>query len=610
MYIIMSYVYQNLRNIMNRYFGALALSFSFIVASAQEALYINVDPLCMDRYEYHINGETKGIEYIAYRVRQSQRDFVFLEVGAETTGMQLSSPENAKDCRNVRFTPDYIEKINTREVQVFIVRKSEVGYNISPVNLATYQYSDGSTYKYKGYGLDYFCNLGNTASQTNLADQTTSASAIFYAGDATEGCLKTYHFRKEPLETCKPVIDMDIIPEIGVVREVTRISLFNDHESMLNLVRVNDISIDSYIAKICEGKGATAYMPTTYVVETTDLSQLPVSEIIIDGQSYQTASSYSTEVVSSSSSEQVYQNGSDVVMLESSAMPVEYNANNAKITLTEKSGSSAVKIIKPKTTTTAATVSQKVKCSTPKSDGFHVVEQGETLYGIARRYGLSVELIKTWNKLSSNNIGACANLRVKEPVSVAVKKEVSEVKTYDAPTVKFTAKGGTTSTIAKTTSEQSTVKSETTINHYTVAPGETINGLAKRFGYTEERFRKMNNIGAGDIIKVGQIVKTNDCICPIPSDYKAGDGKVAEVVPVSYGFTAKGITKTESNKKESQTIEAPKAIYKRMTVHIVQDDETLSTIAERYNISINDLLAINGLESSDVLIPNQRIHVD
>jgi LysM repeat protein len=597
---------------MNRYFGALALSFSFIIASAQEALYINVDPLCMDRYEYHINGETKGIEYIAYRVRQSQRDFVFLEVGAETTGMQLSSPENAKDCRNVRFTPDYIEKINTGEVHVFIVRKSEVGYNISPVNLATYQYSDGSTYKYKGYGLDYFCNLGNTASQTNLADQTTSASAIFYAGDATEGCLKTYHFRKEPLETCKPVIDMDIIPEIGIVREITRISLFNDHESMLNLVRINDISIDTYIAKICEGKGATTYMPTTYVVETTDLSQLPVSEVIIDGQSYQPTSTYNTEIVSSSSSEQIYQGYSDVVVVENTATPIEYDSKNSKIILTEKSGSSAVKVIKPKATTTAETVSQKVKCSTQKAQGFHVVEQGETLYGIARRYGLSVELIKNWNKLSSDNIGACTNLRITQPVSVAAKKEVSEVKTYDAPTVKFAAKGGGVTTIAKTTTEQSASKSETNINHYTVAPGENISSLSKRFGYTEERFRKMNNLGTGDIIKVGQILKTNDCICPIPTDYKAGDGKVAEEVPVSYGFTAKGIGKTEGSKKSNnnQLIEAPKAIYKRMTVHVVQDNETLSTIAEHYNVSINDLLAINGLESSDVLIPNQRIHVD
>ena len=86
----------NLRYNMKRWLWLLALASIFNDALAQEALYINVDPLCMDRYEYHINGESKGIEFIAYRVRQSAKDNVFLEVGSEKHDPASSSQALAK----------------------------------------------------------------------------------------------------------------------------------------------------------------------------------------------------------------------------------------------------------------------------------------------------------------------------------------------------------------------------------------------------------------------------------------------------------------------------------------------------------------------------------
>lgn len=41
---------------------------------------------------------------------------------------------------------------------------------------------------------------------------------------------------------------------------------------------------------------------------------------------------------------------------------------------------------------------------TPNLSQFHVVEAGETLYRISRNYGVSVEEIKQWNQLSSNDL--------------------------------------------------------------------------------------------------------------------------------------------------------------------------------------------------------------
>nr|MBX2876279.1 LysM peptidoglycan-binding domain-containing protein [Saprospiraceae bacterium] len=51
-------------------------------------------------------------------------------------------------------------------------------------------------------------------------------------------------------------------------------------------------------------------------------------------------------------------------------------------------------------------------------------------------------------------------------------------------------------------------------NTYVVKPGDTVASLAMRFGYTESKFRTMNNLGNNDYVKIGEELKTSDCNCP------------------------------------------------------------------------------------------------
>lgn len=617
------YNLKNLRNIsltMKRLLSLLTFTSAVVFSYAQSPLYINVDPICMDRFEYHINGESKGVEFISYRVRQTAKDFVFLEVGAESTGMQLSIPDS-KDCRNVKFTPDYIEKINAGEAQVFIIRKAEIGYNISPVYLASYMYADSSTVKCKSNGLSFFANLGHISNIDNLA-QADSNSDMYYIGDSYDGCLKSYRFRKSSKETCKPNVDIDIIPELGVVRELTRVSPLNTHESMLNLVRINDVSVDTYINKICEGKANLVYMPTTYVVESTDLSNLPVTEVVIDGKTYSTDENTTA-----------FNDFSDkftVADVSATTIPAEYNTNTTVI-LTEKgTNTTPTKVIKTENinsksnltaTEIAATLPseekkvEKIKCLNTSNAETHIVQQGETLYGISRRYGLTVEQLKLWNKLNTNTINTCAALRIIPPQSEkkavravpvatvnsmtntkAVAKEAIAVKSYEQPTtVRLTAKGMV----------EETNKTMATQQQHIVRAGETISDLAAKYGYTEERFRKMNNLGVEAILEEGQILKTNDCICPIPANYEAPSKSIKTTTVAKEILTEKGIINTMNSTTEQGTNS-----FKRMTIYIVENDDTLESIAEKYHITVAQLIAINGLDEKEALIPNQRIFVD
>jgi N-acetylmuramoyl-L-alanine amidase len=65
---------------------------------------------------------------------------------------------------------------------------------------------------------------------------------------------------------------------------------------------------------------------------------------------------------------------------------------------------------------TTATTTTANKVATPtsnKSKKIHVVVSGDTLFGISRTYGVSVEEIRRLNSLSGNNISVGQNLRIR-----------------------------------------------------------------------------------------------------------------------------------------------------------------------------------------------------
>ncbi|MEZ4949349.1 MAG: LysM peptidoglycan-binding domain-containing protein, partial [Saprospiraceae bacterium] len=51
-----------------------------------------------------------------------------------------------------------------------------------------------------------------------------------------------------------------------------------------------------------------------------------------------------------------------------------------------------------------------------------------------------------------------------------------------------------------------------------VQPGETIDNIARLYGYTNEYFREFNNLGKADKASPGQVLKSTNCSCPdVPS---------------------------------------------------------------------------------------------
>jgi LysM repeat protein len=219
-------------------------------------------------------------------------------------------------------------------------------------------------------------------------------------------------------------------------------------------------------------------------------------------------------------------------------------------------------------------------CAPSTVQGVHVVQKGETLYGISRRYGISLDQLRTWNSLQGTDvIKICQALNVKAPAPGA---------TTTTPGTTFTDKG---------TPAGTTIPAEgfwmSAPKVHVVRAGETVSMLANMYGYTEERFRKMNSLGPGERIYVGQKLHTDDCVCPTLES-------TTKNAPLPYeAETAAIVTKSA----------AEDVYFRPIKVHLVQQKETLFSIAQQYSTTPERIMELNGLKKGDAIKPDQRLYV-
>ena len=148
-----------------------------------------------------------------------------------------------------------------------------------------------------------------------------------------------------------------------------------------------------------------------------------------------------------------------------------------------------------------------------KRDGkryvIHHVDQGQTLFGIARRYRTSVASIKAANPDIKDAVQYGQVVRV--PLTDLTRKERKAVDKAIGSTEK--EKEATTETTKTTDSKpadapkKTTKKSGTTVSAnsgiHVVEPGQTLYSLAVRYGVLQADLRKWNNLSSNNVL-IGQ----------------------------------------------------------------------------------------------------------
>lgn len=133
----------------------------------------------------------------------------------------------------------------------------------------------------------------------------------------------------------------------------------------------------------------------------------------------------------------------------------------------------------------------------PAGKGVHVVQKGETLYSISKKYGLKVEELTSMNGISASQpLLLCQQLKVNKSATTTTTTKPQPKPEPTSPTYQGGSQLG---------------------GHHVVKPGETVGSIARMYGYTEERFRSINGFGPRDVVRPDMVLSTSHCVCPDPT---------------------------------------------------------------------------------------------
>lgn len=250
-------------------------------------------------------------------------------------------------------------------------------------------------------------------------------------------------------------------------------------------------------------------------------------------------------------------------------------------------------------------------------DGSYHVRSGDTLGKIAQRFGTTVSRLQSWNNLSGTQINVGQSLRV--------------------PNVGGSSTPGATRT-ASTTSRQAPPSS----GRYQIRSGDTLGGIADRFGVSITDLRNWNSIRgnqiiAGNTLVVGSGGSTDAGSATTPaasptsgaaSRYRIRSGDNLAVIAKRHGVSVddlkrwNGLNGSTIHAGQSLIVgygSAPSPVAETTAAsspssgggpssYVVRSGDTLGSIAQRFGTTASDLMAWNGLRSSRISV-GQRLSV-
>lgn len=201
------------------------------------------------------------------------------------------------------------------------------------------------------------------------------------------------------------------------------------------------------------------------------------------------------------------------------------------------------------------------KTTVPPDETIYTVVSGDSLYGIASRYNITVDELKRYNNLESDLL-------------------------FIGQKLKIPPKSGTT---------------------YTVVSGDNLIKIANMYGVNAEDIKKANNL-TSDLIFVGQELLIPTGTIPSGVEYIVVPGDTLSRIGFQFYTTASNIMDYNSLESTVLSIGQVLKIPGDYTTYEVKSGDNLSSIASRYNTTVSNLLRLNN-KSNDFLSIGDILYV-
>lgn len=202
-----------------------------------------------------------------------------------------------------------------------------------------------------------------------------------------------------------------------------------------------------------------------------------------------------------------------------------------------------------------------------ESQEIYTVKKGDSLWKIANKYNTTVEKLKSANNLKTNTLSVGQKLVIP---SISVSPEVSDT--------------------------------------YIVQKGDCLWSIANKFNMTVSELKNLNNL-TNNLLSIGQVLKIKDSSNNGKTTYTVQKGDSLWVIANKYGITTeelKNYNKLTSNLLSiGQVLKIPQGKTSTENIYTVKKGDSLWTIANRYNTTVEKIKVLNNLTSNLLSIGQQ-----
>lgn len=202
-----------------------------------------------------------------------------------------------------------------------------------------------------------------------------------------------------------------------------------------------------------------------------------------------------------------------------------------------------------------------------ESQEIYTVKKGDSLWKIANKYNTTVEKLKSANNLKTNTLSVGQKLVIP---SISVSPEVSDT--------------------------------------YIVQKGDSLWSIANKFNMTVSKLKNLNNL-TNNLLSIGQVLKIKDSSSNGETTYTVQKGDSLWVIANKYGITTEELKSynnlTSNLLSIGQVLKIPQGKTSTENIYTVKKGDSLWTIANRYNTTVEKIKVLNNLTSNLLSIGQQ-----